>query len=348
MTPATGTVRRVPARLLSGGGVLAIAAFAAVCSPAALASSTGQPFVSTGGVTHVRGSTAELEATVDPHGLATTYYFQFGPTTAYGFNTPPAVLPASDSRIKVGQITNSLQAGYHYRIVAFNGASNGVAKVGKDRTFGTKSRKLKFQVPKSLAPVVYRHGTTFSGTLTGPGGGGLGVALQASAFPYLSSFETVGSPLTTSPTGAFTFHVASLKTSTQFRVITLGPRPLFSGVVREQVTPEVTLKVHHSSTPGLVRLYGTITPAEKGAHVFLQLSKATRPGDTEKTEERTSRFASQFTTIARRAGSKMSFFSVVVRIAHSGRYRAYVQLRNGPLKSGASPTVALHAGAAKH
>jgi hypothetical protein len=30
---------------------------------------------------------------VQPHGLHTTYYFEFGPTTAYGSKTPAAPLP---------------------------------------------------------------------------------------------------------------------------------------------------------------------------------------------------------------------------------------------------------------
>lgn len=342
-------MRKAPAAARASFAVAAIAAAAiAPGLTAALASQIGPPTVSTGGVTHVKGSTAELEATVDPHGLTTTYYFQYGPTTSYGFATPAATLPASNSHIKVGQITNGLQGGYHYRIVAFNGASNGIAKVGKDKVFGAKSRHLKFQVPKTLPVISYRQPMTFSGTLSGPGSGGQAVALQASRFPYLSAFETVGVPATTSATGAFTFHVAAVSASSEFRVITLGPRPTFSGVVRQRVTPRVVLKVRHGSTAGLVRLYGTITPAEKGAHVFLQLSKAARPGNTEKTEERTSRYATQFSTSARPAGGQRSFFSIVVKITHAGRYRAFVQLRNGPLKSGASNTIVLHAAANKH
>jgi hypothetical protein len=330
--------------------VVALAALAgaplvAALAPAALASSTGPPSVSTGPVSHVRGSTAELEATVDPHGLATTYYFQYGPTTAYGFQTPAAMLPASNSRIKVGQITSGLQAGFHYRVVAFNGASNGFAKVGRDRTFAAKARQLTFQVPKSLPPIVYRQPMTLSGTLTGTGSAGQAVALQESPFPYLAAFTTVGAPVTTSASGAFSFHLASLSTSTEFRIITLGSRPVFSGAINQRVTPHIVLKVHRSSTQGVVRLFGTIAPAEKGARVFLQLSKPTRPGNTEKTEERTSHFTTQFSTVARRATNKLSFFSIVVKIVHGGRYRAYVRLRNGPLRSGASSTVVLRAAA---
>ncbi len=85
-----------------------------------------------------------------------------------------------------------------------------------------------------------------------------------------------------------------------------------------------------------------------GAHVLIQLSKAARPGNNEKTSERTSRFVTQFSTIAVKATRTMSRFSVVVKVAHSGHYRAYVDLRNKPLQSGASSSVSLKAAPSKH
>jgi len=296
----------------------------------------------------VRGTTAELEGTVYPHGLPTTWFFQYGPTTGYGSTTPPTVLPASSTRVKVGQITGGLQPGYHYRIIAYNDDSNGLARVGKDRIFGSKSHKIKFQLPKSLQPIPYKHAFELSGTVSGVGGGGLGVVLQETTFPYLSDFTTVSAPVTTSATGAFSFRLSSLRSSAEFRIITTGPRPQFSGVIKQQVTPIVSLHVRHSSAAGLVRLYGTITPSVTGAHVMIQLSKAARPGNTEKTSERTSRYVTQFSTVAQKATKSMSHFSTVVRIVHSGHYRAYVSLRNKPLQSGASSSVQLRAGPSKH
>jgi hypothetical protein len=324
---------------------VAIVAPAALASwlPSALAAATGPPQVSTGGVTHVRGTSAELEGTVYPHGLATTYLFQYGPTTAYGLSTPPVVLPAASSRIKVGQLTSGLQPGYHYRIVAYNAASNGLARVGKDRVFDAKSRKLSFTLPKTLEPISYKHTFTITGKVSGLGNGGVGVVLQETPFPYKADFTTVTAPVTTSSTGSFTLRLSSLQTSAEFRVISTGPKPQFSGVVKQLVTPIVVLKVHHSSVPGLVRLYGTITPSVIGAHLLVQLSKAARPGNTEKTSERESRFVTQFSTIAEKATKTMSRFSVVVKVTHSGSYRAYVLLRDKPLASGASATVSLHA-----
>ncbi len=341
---------RAPRGRRAGAILAALVTCLALASwlPSALAASSGPPQVATGGVSHVKGSTAELEGTVYPHGLPTTYFFQYGPTTAYGSSTPPQVLPAATTRIKVGQITGGLQPGYHYRVVAYNSASNGNARVGKDRIFGSKSRKVKFQMPKSLAPIPYKHSFALSGSVTGIGNAGLGLVMQETAFPYTSEFTTVTSPVITSASGAFSFHLSSLQTSAEFRIITTGPRPQYSGVIKQQVTPIVVLHVRHSSARGLVRLYGTITPSVTGAHVLIQLSKAARPGNTEKTSERTSRFVTQFSTIAVKATQTMSRFSVVVKVSHSGHYRAYVDLRNKPLQSGASSSVSLKAAPSKH
>jgi hypothetical protein len=331
----------VPACLL-----LALAALAAWL-PTAFAAQQGPPQVSTGGVSHIRGTSAELEGTVYPHGLATTYFFQYGPTTAYGSTTPQVVLPAATSRIKVGQVTSGLQPGYHYRIVGFNAASNGLARVGKDRVFDSKSRKLKFSLPKSLEPIAYRQGFTLNGKVTGNASAGVGVVLQETPYPFLGEFQTVSSPVTTNSSGGFSFRVPSLTTSADFRVITTGPRPQFSGTIKQAVTPIVVLRVRHSSAAGIVRLYGTISPSITGAHVLIQLSKPARAGNTEKTSERTSRYVTQFSTVAVKATKSVSRFSVIVKVTHSGRYRAYVSLRNKPLQSGGSNTVSLHAGKSK-
>src|SRR5437870_5068249 len=89
-------------------GLLIVAALAgaAALSPLESEAATtkpGPPLADTGNVSHVRGSSATLNGTVQPHGLATTYYFQYGPTVAYGSQTTSAALPAGYTRIKVGQ-----------------------------------------------------------------------------------------------------------------------------------------------------------------------------------------------------------------------------------------------------
>jgi hypothetical protein len=126
-------------------------------------------------------------------------------------------------------------------------------------------------------------------------------------------------------------------------VSTLDPRPVYSPVLTQHVAALVTLKVRTTSHKGLVRLYGTVTPAAVGARLGIQLLKPARPGTTEKTEERTTRYATQFSGVVKRATKTMSRFSIVVTVRHRGRYRAFVPVSKGGYVSGASQSLVLAA-----
>jgi hypothetical protein len=320
------------------------AAIALALAPAGNAArplKVGLPSVTTGGVGHVQATSATLLGAINPRGTATTYYFQYGPTTAYGKQTTPASLPAGTARIKVGQAATGLLPGYHYRLVATN--SVGV-KPGLDRTFAlTKVKKAKFTITRPTTATVYGGALELTGQLSGAGNAGRKIVLQESPFPYLAPFATIGLPIVTGATGAFSFHVARLLTSTQYRVSTLDPRPLYSSLVTANAALRVTLKVRTSSHRGLVRLYGTVTPASVGARVTFQLHKAVRPGNSEKTSERTSKFATQFSTTTKRATKTLSRFSAVVTVQKGGTYRAEVTpVKKGAFAPGDSATVLLH------
>ncbi len=218
--------------------------------------------------------------------------------------------------------------------------------VGKDRTFALKSKsnKARFTLPKESAPTVYGGTYVLSGTLTGAGSAGRALVLQASPYPFLEAFTAVGAAAHTDAAGRFSFRVPRMLKTTQFRVATLDPLPLYSHVITQQVAVKVTLKVRSSGSRGLVRLYGTVTPAKPGAHLDLQLFKAVRPGNSAKSEERTGRFATQFSTLVKKGTATVSRFSVVVKILHGGNYRAYVGLaKRGAVTSGTSPALLLHA-----
>lgn len=106
--------------------------------------------------------------------------------------------------------------------------------------------------------------------------------LQATPYPYTTPFTDVGSPIPTTSTGRFTFRVAKLAKSTKFRVSTVSGTLLRSLVVPQEVSVRVILKVRSSSQKGLVRLYGTVAPAEVGARVFVEFEKppkAAQPGN---------------------------------------------------------------------
>jgi hypothetical protein len=207
---------------------------------------------------------------------------------------------------------------------------------------------MKFELPKTLTPIVYRRAFELSGTLTGADDADVSVALQESPFPFLSPFADVGAPILTGSKGEFAFHLTGLSESGKFRVVALRPRPIYSTVLTQSVTPRIVLKVRKSATKGLVRLYGTVSPAETGVRISLQLSEAARAGSSEKTAERTTRFATQFSTVLRRGTKSMSRFSIIVTVKRGGHYRAYVRLGKSPLASGASATVTLVAATSTH
>jgi hypothetical protein len=317
-----------------------VLAFASV-THAAKAIKVGPPTVATGDASHVQATSATLLGAVNPRGAATSYHFEYGPTTAYGKQTTPASLPAGTVRVKVGQAATGLLPGYHYRLVASN--EKGL-KPGKDKTFaGSKVRKAKFKITKPTIATAYGGALNLTGLLSGTGNGARKIVLQESPYPYLAPFATIGAPIATDSAGAFTFHVSRLLTSTQYRVSTLDPRPLYSSLVTVSAALRVTLKVRTSSHKGLVRLYGTVTPASVGARVTFQLRKAVRPGNTEKTSERTSKFATRFSTTTKRATKTVSRFSAIVKVQQGGSYRAEVTpAKKGAFAAGDSATVLLH------
>lgn len=321
------------------------------------AGQSGLPIVSTGSVGgggRLRGSTVELRGSIDPSGEAATYYFQYGPTTAYGAQTPSATLPASTTKIKVTQIATGLEPGYHYRLVATNG--HGTTD-GADRAYisvpGQLKRPLRITLVRPPAGG-YPVGSSISiaGTLSGLGAAGHEVVLQASPYPYRAAFATVGSPQTSNFAGRFSFPVASLQRSTRYRVATLDSRTTYSPVITELAAVRVTFHVRSAAHGGLARLYGTVSPAVVGARVLFQLQKAAKvrvkrfrrsEGGEERAEEEPRYANTKFGTSVKRATRTISRFSSVVAILLEGEYRAYVQVRKGPLASGYSTSILIHA-----
>jgi subtilisin family serine protease len=97
------------------------------------------PISETGSATGVHTTTATLNATINPKGFATSYYFEYGKTTSYGTKIPTSAASAGSgtSDVAVSQTPSSLAEGttYHYRVVAESAA--GTTK-GADKTFTTQ------------------------------------------------------------------------------------------------------------------------------------------------------------------------------------------------------------------
>jgi len=82
------------------------------------------PVVATGDPSAVSGSAATLVGAVDPKGLSTQVYFQYGLTALYGKNTPSKTVTSAGGILDILSPSGGLIPGatYHYRIVATSAA----------------------------------------------------------------------------------------------------------------------------------------------------------------------------------------------------------------------------------
>src|SRR3954451_19383148 len=103
--------------------------------------SAAVPTVSTGGANGVTADAARLHGTVNPRGLATNYYFEYGTSRHYGSRAPDASAGNGTRNKSVSAAVGGLRPNtpYHYRIVASN--RDGVTS-GGDRSFKTRRQPL--------------------------------------------------------------------------------------------------------------------------------------------------------------------------------------------------------------
>jgi hypothetical protein len=91
-------------------------------------------------VSEVAGSSARLEAVLNPHGLASEYQFEYGETLSYGHLAPasPAELAGETTGVRVSVLVEGLAPAttYHFRVVAHNALGSAH---GADQTFVTQA-----------------------------------------------------------------------------------------------------------------------------------------------------------------------------------------------------------------
>ncbi len=200
---------------LTGALVASVALALPLSAPATKTPKPKAPHASTGSARHVSGATAELTGNVNPRGQETSYYFQYGPTIAYGIQTATTAAGSGTGGVKVSQAISGLQVGatYHYRVVAVNAAAE--TTDGRDRVLTTKAPTrghgstpkplaLKFVVPKERTVEPYRQPVLGGGHPVRPwrrepAGRAAG---QPVPLPRATS-ATSAAPLRPAPAGAF-------------------------------------------------------------------------------------------------------------------------------------------------
>ena len=244
---------------------------AAACSLLAVSGATAfaaspppAPTATTGAATQITYQSAVLEGSSNPEGAATEVYFEYGTTTAYGSTSAPIQLAAGDVTKSVSATVTGLAAykTYDYRLVAVS--ANGTTK-GTNETFKTSKIPLSLQIDASPNPVVYGGLVTVAGTLAGTGNADQAVALQQNAFPYTAGFTQVGNTELTSSTGAYSFTIASLDISTEYRVINVSKPTVVSPIVAETDTLAVSVHTRGigSRAHPATRFTGTVAPASE-------------------------------------------------------------------------------------
>ncbi len=100
----------------------------------------GVPTATTLAATSVVSDAAHLQGRVNPGGAGAGYFFEYGPTTAYGIWTEPRDAGGGATDVDAVDIVGGLTPNttYHYRIVAFRGRST---VLGGDQSFTTPRAK---------------------------------------------------------------------------------------------------------------------------------------------------------------------------------------------------------------
>ncbi|HJW38248.1 MAG TPA: hypothetical protein VJ420_06515, partial [Candidatus Udaeobacter sp.] len=123
----------------------------------------GPPVVTTNPATFIASFSVRLNGSVDPHGLSTNAYFQYGTTTSYGLSSSPQSKTGNTyENVAAGISGLSASTTYHIRIVATN--SSGTVH-GADQTFTTLSATGPPVVITNPATSVTSSSATLKGTV---------------------------------------------------------------------------------------------------------------------------------------------------------------------------------------
>ncbi len=116
----------------------------------------------------ISGGKVVLKGKVNPKGLETTYWFEWGQTTSYGNQTTQYTLPASNTESNVSSPDipfSGLSGAYNYRLVAQNSLGK---KEGVNKTFAIPSSGI--QITTEQVTDLTSTSATLKGTITNNNG----------------------------------------------------------------------------------------------------------------------------------------------------------------------------------
>jgi hypothetical protein len=303
--------RRVRAAVALGGAAAVLALAAPRVAVAVV------PAVSTTAPEDVTSETATLRGRVNPRSLPTTYSFQYGPTAAYGAQTPAADAGGGAAGIAVTAPVRALapNATYHFRLVAANASGQSVTA---DRTFSTPAQALRVALTATPNPAAFGGPTTLQGIVTGTGNGGRPVQVQQRPFPFTGGFANAGNALVTDARGQFSMAILSLGITTQFRARVTDRPGVVSPVVAVGARAIVGTRVTRTRVRrrGRVHFSGTVRPSEPGRGIAIQ-------------KRRDGRWITVSGTVLRPGGTGFAVYGKTVRVRRGGLYRVFLGAGSG-------------------
>ena len=173
---------------------------------------SNNPSIATLAATAVTGTSATLNGTINPNGLASTYHFEWGTTISYGNSTTTTSAGSGSSNVAVSAALTSLATGttYHFRLVGVNidGTTN-----GNDMTFTPGAAGIT-TTPASAITMI---SATSGGNVTYDGGSNVtarGVCWGTAANPTITGNHTTDG----SGTGVFTSSITGLSANTSYHI----------------------------------------------------------------------------------------------------------------------------------
>jgi len=210
-------------------------------------SATGPAVALTNPATLIASYSATLNGTVDPHGLSTTVYFQYGTTSSYG-STTASQTKSGNTYQNVSANVSGLAAGtiYHFRIVATNSAGT---VHGTDATFTTLSPTGPPVVITNPATNALNSSATLNG-IVDPHGLSTSVQFQygtTTGYGSVTASQMVGGNTYLNLTASISGLLAS--TTYHFRIVATNSAGTAHGGDRTFTTPAACSWVSRAAAP---------------------------------------------------------------------------------------------------
>jgi hypothetical protein len=134
------------------------------------------PVVTTRSANGLSPAAATLNGTVNPNGVSTTAYFQYGTDASYGATTAPQSMGSTTSDTPLSMAVSGLSCGttYHFRAVGTNAGASGN---GSDMTFTTAGCPQRPAAVTNTATRIGQESATFAGSVK-PNGIGTSAVFQ--------------------------------------------------------------------------------------------------------------------------------------------------------------------------